>query len=110
MRWAGLAGGCAGWGACMHPRLPVAVGVLPTPSPTHTLPQAHPPPKHSPRTYPLSLPPPNPPPTAPAPGQEAEVIFAPYSYLIDPVIRRAMTVGACGSSAARMGPGRAACR
>jgi hypothetical protein len=27
------------------------------------------------------------------PPQEAEVIFAPYSYLIDPVIRRAMTVG-----------------
>ncbi len=25
--------------------------------------------------------------------QEAEVIFAPYSYLIDPVIRRAMSVG-----------------
>ena len=26
--------------------------------------------------------------------QEAEVIFAPYSYLLDPVIRRAMAVGA----------------
>ena len=36
-------------------------------------------------------------PTPPArrpPSQEAEVIFCPYSYLIDPVIRRAMAVGA----------------
>lgn len=37
--------------------------------------------------------------------QEAEVIFAPYSYLLDPVIRRAMSVGAlagCTLAAGRL--------
>ena len=39
------------------------------------------------------------------PLQEAEVIFAPYSYLLDPVIRRAMSVGAlagCGLAGCRL--------